>query len=256
MSVRSPATLFGDSMAAMSGGCRFYTSCQLAELGSDDSARIRAQTHAGIQFVEMRLKPLFVFLGKAGKFDAHPNARITGAYHSAWRDLLFGKPEIDSKSGADSQGHHGFNITTIAADIGSIDAQRSIHSFIAQFQREGDFVSCEFSAVVLPNGRAFLNLHFGWQSRYPWTILFQDQLNADLGFLKCARIDDPHHLAACLLAFILHADDVANLQLGLDAVNARTGSADVLGNGILEEWLVVAAHSPHLNLQVQSRTWR
>jgi hypothetical protein len=69
-------------------------------------------------------------------------------------------------------------------------------------------------------------------------------------------MDHPDDLAAGFFAFILHADDIAHFQFRLNAIDACTGSIDVLSHGVLEKRLVVRSHPPYFDLQVQSRTRR
>ena len=110
----------------------------------------------------------------------------------------------------------------------------------------------EFSAVIVArSGDGCLG--FGWQYGLPRAFLIGDKLHAGLDFLQSAGIDDPDYLATCFFGFVLHADDIADLEVFFDAVDAGSGAADVLGGGVLEERLLIGAHAPHFHPQVQSR---
>jgi len=84
----------------------------------------------------------------------------------------------------------------------------------------------------------------------PRTLLIGHQLNPDLIFFQAAGVHDPNYLKPRFLVFELHSDYIANFQFVLQAVNAGSRRAYILGGGLLIEGLIVCPHAPHTKAQV------
>src|ERR1700730_850297 len=121
-----------DSMAGVRGGCRFYTNAARTNLrGPALLLFFGAERRSRVDLVEVSLEGFFGFFGQARELNSHSDARIAGTNHSRGRQALFFDPQIYPEGCSDRQGHDSLNITSIAADVGSIHAQRCIYTFIA-----------------------------------------------------------------------------------------------------------------------------
>src|SRR5208283_5019117 len=152
---------------------------------------------------------------------------------------------------AQRQRLHALDVASIAADIGSIDAQRGVHAFVAYFQRQRDLMPVPAAAVALGNG------HGGAVERqivFPRTVLLRDQLHPHLIFLDRAGVHHPDHQATRLLLVALQSDDVAHFQLIFHAGDERAIGTDVVGASLLRKGAALGAHSPYAYRQIHRQT--
>src|SRR5882672_5488519 len=110
----------------------------------------------------MVLEALLRLFGHARKFNAHSNSRVASANHGAGRNTLLIDPQIHAKRGGHGQGHHGLNITAVAADVGGINPERSVHTLIAEFHRDRNFLRlscrcCVRSSAFMSAGSAAIH---------------------------------------------------------------------------------------------------
>src|SRR5436305_7635762 len=182
----------------------------------------------------MILEAFLSFLRKSSELNPHTHAGVARADYRAGRKVILFDPEIDAQGRSHSERHDSFHITTIPADVCCIDAQRCVDAFIAEFKWKGNLVASEAAAVVLRLRSALVRLHIARQDGRPRAFLVRYQLHANLRLLQRASVHHPDNFAARLLAFVLHTDDIADLQFGFNSVDACTSAAYILRHRILE----------------------
>src|ERR1035437_435630 len=130
-----------------------------------------AERHRRVELVEVSLEAFFGFFGQARELDPHPDTGIAGANHGGGRQALLFDPQVHPERSTDGQRHDSLYITAIPTDVCSIHAQRCIYALVAKFQRIGNLVPHEFSAVVVALLGPFVHFTVPWKNRRPRTIL-------------------------------------------------------------------------------------
>src|ERR1700722_7044316 len=152
------------SMAGLRSGCRFYTSGRRQYARLLLLAGFGAERGAGVELVEVSLEFFFGVFLQPREFDAHTNPGIFGANDGGGREPFVFDPQVDAEGGTDGKRHYGLHVAAISADVGGMHAQWSIDALIAHFERIGNLMPRELSAIVVALLRAFVRFHIRWQS--------------------------------------------------------------------------------------------
>ncbi len=107
----------------------------------------------------------------------------------------------------------------------------------------------ESPAIVWTQSRR-ARLHLSRQLGEPGTLLIRHQLDSDLHFFDSTGVRYPDDFAAGFSLFVLHADNVPDLNLVIEPVDTGARSADVLCRGILKKRTVVGPHAPNTYAKV------
>ena len=80
-------------------------------------------SHLRVNRVQVGLHSRLAVQWHAGELDAVAHSRIACAHHRRDVDVLRVQPEIHPQHGSERQRHHAFDVASIAAHVGSVDAQ-------------------------------------------------------------------------------------------------------------------------------------